>query len=127
MTTPSTTLASWHKADAALGKGRCAAIVTEDKDECEFCNAPAYGSQTTSSRQLGQTNVPSTFLVCPGHGGPTLQQAIAGRIVIRFDGPPGPSGGHFIEVERDGASVGLGDWVENGDCWLLVLPGGSND
>ena len=123
MTTPLALLAPRHKTDAALGKGRCAAILAKDKNEYKICDDPAYGPQTESGKPLYRVDIPSDFLVCHNHGGPTLHQAIAGRIAIRFDGPPGPHGGRFIEVERDGASVGLGDWVESGDCWLLVLPG----
>lgn len=41
---------------------------------------------------------------------------------IRFDGPPGPESGHFIEAEIGGTSVGIGEWVEDGDDWLLRIP-----
>lgn len=43
-------------------------------------------------------------------------------IHIRFDGPPGPKSGRFIEVEQGTQSVKLGYWVQDGDDWLLVLP-----
>jgi len=42
-------------------------------------------------------------------------------LVIRFDGPPGPEAGRFVEVEIDGRSVSVGEWVEQGNYWLLVL------
>ena len=125
MTIPSTPLTHQNKSEAPLGKGKCAALIVMDEGKRRYgaCNNPAYGPQTEDGRQLYRVDIPSAFLACSNHGGPTLQQAIAGRLVIRFDGPPGPQSGRFIEIERDGASVGLGDWVENGDCWLLVLPG----
>ncbi len=47
----------------------------------------------------------------------------AGRILdIRFDGPPGHQSGRFVEVEIDGAGVGVGEWVEDGSDWLLRIP-----
>ena len=44
------------------------------------------------------------------------------RLVIRFDGPPGPTAGRFIEVELGGKGVSYGEWEQDGDDWLLVLP-----
>ena len=43
------------------------------------------------------------------------------EVYIRFDGPPGPVSGRFIEVERDGASISIGEWRDDGDDCLLVL------
>ena len=42
---------------------------------------------------------------------------------IVFDGPPGPVAGRFVEVENmDGASVGVGEWIDRGDgYWALRL------
>jgi len=59
-------------------------------------------------------------LACHGHGGPSLQEFLVGKTVIRFDGPPGPEAGRFIEVERDGRSIKYGEWVKDGNDWLLV-------
>lgn len=47
---------------------------------------------------------------------------------IRFDGPPGPEGPRFIEVEdMSGTSFRLGEWVEaedgSGDWFLVVEEG----
>ena len=43
-------------------------------------------------------------------------------IQIRFDGPPGHTAGRFVEVEdRNGASIGVGRWVQDGTDWLLVI------
>lgn len=45
-----------------------------------------------------------------------------GKIRIVFDGPPGPDGGRFIEVEGvSGESINIGEWVERGDCWCLEI------
>jgi len=44
------------------------------------------------------------------------------KIDVMFDGPPGPRPGRFIEVEVDGKSVDLGEWVEHpgaSDTWSL--------
>lgn len=41
---------------------------------------------------------------------------------IVFDGPPGPQSGRFVEVERDGQSVKVGEWIERGDYWILRIP-----
>jgi hypothetical protein len=46
-------------------------------------------------------------------------------LVIRFDDGPGQTTGRFIEVELDGRSVSLGEWVKDPDTendWLLVMP-----
>lgn len=50
-----------------------------------------------------------------------MAEAIKGRVVVRFDGPPGPESGRFVEVEKDGASINAGAWVQDGDDWLLVF------
>ena len=43
-------------------------------------------------------------------------------IQIRFDGPPGPEAGRFVEVEdADGQSIRVGQWVQDGDYWLLRI------
>jgi hypothetical protein len=42
---------------------------------------------------------------------------------VVFDGPPGPRGGRFVEVEINGRSVSLGEWIERPDgYWALRLP-----
>jgi|GEM_PF-4852793 len=45
------------------------------------------------------------------------------KLNIVFDGPPGPLGGHFVEVKTvDGRSVNAGDWYERDDgLWELQL------
>lgn len=44
----------------------------------------------------------------------------AGKVDIVFDGPPGPYGPRFIEVEIEGKSVRLGKWVQRPDgLWAL--------
>ncbi len=44
------------------------------------------------------------------------------KIQIRFDDGPGPIGGRFIEVENEkGESINAGEWVQDGDDWLLLL------
>ena len=44
-------------------------------------------------------------------------------IQIRFDGPPGPQAGRFVEAEdQSGKSIKIGEWVRDGEYWLLVLP-----
>lgn len=50
---------------------------------------------------------------------------IAGRVYVRFDGPPAPESGRFVEVERDGFSIRYGMWFQDGNDWLLVLPDGA--
>lgn len=41
-------------------------------------------------------------------------------IDIVFDGPPGPEGGRFVEVEQEGVSVCLGVWIHRPDgYWAL--------
>lgn len=44
------------------------------------------------------------------------------KIDIVFTVPPGPESS-FIEVERDGKSIALGEWTERGDgTWALRIP-----
>lgn len=41
---------------------------------------------------------------------------------VRFDGPPGPEAGKFVEVEdRDGNSIRKGRWEQDGEYWLLIV------
>ena len=43
-------------------------------------------------------------------------------INIIFDGPPGPTSGHFIEVETDdGMSIKVGEWLQEGPYWKLRI------
>lgn len=51
----------------------------------------------------------------------TAETRIPSGVVIRFDGPPGPESGRFVEVERDGASIGFGRWAEHGEYWFLAI------
>lgn len=45
---------------------------------------------------------------------------MSGKIQIIFDGPPGPEGGEFVEVERDGKSICFGEWKQREDgYWIL--------
>lgn len=44
------------------------------------------------------------------------------KVSIVFDGPPGPEGGRFVDVEVEGKSVDAGEWIEKEDSiWELVL------
>lgn len=45
------------------------------------------------------------------------------RVDIVFDGPPGPEGGRFVEVEdASGKSIRFGEWVHREDgYWVLRL------
>jgi len=56
----------------------------------------------------------------------TLEEAKIDKyesIQIRFDGPPGLKGGRFIEIELTcGKSISLGEWKQDGNDWLLVIP-----
>ena len=41
---------------------------------------------------------------------------------IVFDGPPGPEGPRFVEVEIDGRSVKAGEWIKRPDgFWVLRI------
>lgn len=46
-----------------------------------------------------------------------------GKIRIVFDGPPGPEGGRFVEVEgaSSGESANIGEWIECGEYWCLEI------
>lgn len=46
------------------------------------------------------------------------------HIDIVFDGPPGPDGGRFVEVEDStGHSISVGKWIERPDgYWALRIP-----
>ena len=47
----------------------------------------------------------------------------AEHVDIVFDGPPGPEGNRFIEVEdASGRSIALGEWIERQDRrWVLRI------
>ena len=109
-----------HKEGVPLGQGLCSVPMWRNGMPADFCDSPAYGPQTHFNGDY-PPYIPG--LACRGHGGPTLQEVIKGRVAIRFDGPPAPEAGRFIEVERNGASIKFGEWVNDGDDWLLVLPG----
>ena len=41
-------------------------------------------------------------------------------IYIVFDGPPGPEGGRFVEVETaNGEGRKVGEWTQHGEFWRL--------
>jgi hypothetical protein len=46
------------------------------------------------------------------------------HVDIVFDGPPGPDGPRFIEVEDEaGKSIRYGEWVQRPDgYWALRIP-----
>ena len=46
------------------------------------------------------------------------------HIDIVFDGPPGPEGPRFVEVEdANGKSIRVGEWVQRVDgYWALRIP-----
>lgn len=44
------------------------------------------------------------------------------KLAVVFDGPPSHESGRFVEVERNGQSVSVGEWNEREDgLWELVL------
>lgn len=44
------------------------------------------------------------------------------KLHIVFDGPPSHESGRFVEVEnRFGRSVRVGEWVQKGEFWHLIL------
>lgn len=123
------TLSEHHKTTTTLGNGRCSVPMWMNGLPAGFCDEPAYGPQTKQYLDGFKYRDPrynrpafASALACHCHGGPTLAESIAGRIAIRFDGPPSPDFPRFIEVERDGKSISHGDWVQDGQQWLLVLP-----
>lgn len=83
-----------------------------------FCDNPAYGEQLEGNhKDFGYVR----RLACHNHGGPTRDAYMKDKTVIRFDGPPGPESGRFVEVERNGQSINAGEWLEDGEDWLLVM------
>ena len=49
--------------------------------------------------------------------------ALTRTIDIVFDGPCGHESGRFIEVEQDGKSIRVGEWVDRKDgTWALRIP-----
>lgn len=119
-------IGEFHKSTAPFGKGLCSVPMWQGGCPAGFCDKPAFGQQTEMGRLRYPHYVPG--LSCPGHGGPTLTEAIKGKTVLRFSGSPGPNDECvFVEAERDGKSVSIGDWVRDGDYWLLVLKKGASD
>ena len=74
--------------------------------------------------KMGSDSDPFNVVSCEESTGPLVsvsKEELSRRTVLRFDGPPGTEGPRFIESERDGKSISAGDWVQDGDNWLLVL------
>ena len=47
---------------------------------------------------------------------------MAEHVHIVFDGPPGPEGNRFIEVEdASGRSIAFGEWIERKDLLATLL------
>ena len=101
------------------GHGLCSVPMWGGGMPAGFCDRPAFGDPT-KKWERGDRYVPA--LACDRHGGPSLKEYLAGKTVVRFDGPPGPESGRFIEVEKDGKSISFGQWIQDGEDWLLVLP-----
>lgn len=57
------------------------------------------------------------------HDEDEAEKAKLEELDVVFDGPPGPEGGRFVEVEnRVGRSVKAGEWIERRDgYWVLRL------
>ena len=50
-------------------------------------------------------------------------ERVPGYFDIVFDGPPGHLSGRFVEVEDEqGASMNIGEWIQDGDLWRLRIP-----
>ncbi|KKN40325.1 hypothetical protein LCGC14_0734820, partial [marine sediment metagenome] len=52
---------------------------------------------------------------------PCDPERIKDRLAIRFDGPPDPECGRFIEVEINEQDIKIGEWIQDGKHWLLVI------
>ncbi len=51
-----------------------------------------------------------------------MNKELRKEIDIVFDGPPGPEGGRFVEVEDDSKSVSIGRWIRRDDgYWVLRI------
>lgn len=53
--------------------------------------------------------------------GPCDPKRIKDKLVIRFDSLPGPEPAGFVETEVNGKGVNAGEWVQDGEYWLLVI------
>lgn len=53
--------------------------------------------------------------------GPCDPERIKDKLVIRFDSLPGPKPAGFVETELNGKGVHAGEWVQDGEYWLLVI------
>lgn len=54
----------------------------------------------------------------------SAQERQAAFVDVVFDGPPGPEGGRFVEVEDPaGRSIDCGEWITSGaGMWALRIP-----
>lgn len=61
----------------------------------------------------------------------SIRRSITVKVRVRFDGPPGPVSGRFIEVEDSGTgcSISLGEWFQDptSNDWFLSFELGHND
>ncbi len=89
---------------------------------CENCEARGPRYDTYEQAVSAWERIASMFNFREEAQPKITDEERRGRVVIVFDGPPGNESGRFIEVERDGASIKFGEWVEDGKYWMLVLP-----
>lgn len=61
--------------------------------------------------------------VMEGYPDDSVKKQVSVPINIILDGPPGPEGGRFVEVETDdGKSISVGQWIERDDgLWSLRI------
>lgn len=58
---------------------------------------------------------------------PEPEEEEMNTIDIVFDGPPSHDAPRFVEVERDGKSISIGEWLQRDDgYWVLRIPDPEN-
>lgn len=112
-----------HHKRIVHGEGKCSVPMWSGGVPAGFCDLRAYGERVHLDQYGGYV----TGLACEQHGGPTLEEFLVGKTVLRLDGPPGPESGRFVEIERDGMSINAGPWLRDGNDWLLIFAGGYGD
>ncbi len=103
---------AWDEAASKSGEGQTAKhewIATKGFHHC-IC------------RKCGKTwNPESAGSECARIPKPCDPERIKDKLVIRFDGPPSHEPGRFVETEVNGKGVNAGEWVQDGEYWLLVI------
>ena len=112
-----------HKYDAerAANADKVKTIYRQCRERRALCLAGARGDMAGLREILFPPESDEPESVEELMPAPCDPEKIKDKLVIRFDGPPGPVPGRFVETELNGKGVHAGEWVQDEEYWLLVI------